>query len=251
MKRSFHARKKGYQKLKNAKMSTKKKDDGDSFINRLMEMPEAQRRFTVVIAALNLPEEKQDGVISKITESITKSVHAIEKEAGSFAADISVIADLIEKRQREHGEASKAETRLLECCDEGLAFLMRDSYGFGRAEHSESRELTLAACGAMHETEAFLRALRRDLELSKDEAERRATLQYFADHVHRQAEALADLIEKYPEPAKGIGGDYPNWPFLMFRRQNLPADYRRQADRIGLGETCAVNPSPRLNWTPL
>lgn len=236
-------------------MSAKKKatvkDGGDAFIERLMELPEAERLLVLIVAVLKLPEEERDGLIAGIAESIRSRAHAIEREAASFAAIVSFIADLMQKRQNERGEASEAERRLLECCDEGLAFLMRDSLGFDRAARSESRELTCTACGAMHETSAFLRALRRDLELAENEAERRDALRYFADHVHRQSEELDDLIEKYPEAAKGIGGDYPNWPFLMFRRDNLPADYKRQANWIGLGDTCAVNPSPRLNWTPL
>lgn len=236
-------------------MSTKKKaaakEGDDSFIERLVELPENVRRLVLIMAALKLPEEKRDGLISVIAETIRKRAHAIERETADFAADLAHIADLMQKRQHELGVASEAEKRLQECCDEGLAFLMRDSLGLGRAARSESRELTCTACGAMHDTGSFLRALRRDLELSEDEAERRDTLRSFADHVHRQSEELADLIEEYPDAAKGIGEDYPNWPFLMFRRDNLPADYRRQADLIGLGDTCAVNPSPRVNWNLL
>lgn len=234
-----------------AKKKAAEKDSGDSFIKRLMELPEDERRLVLIVAALKLPEEKRDELIAGIAETVRDRAHAIEREAANFSADIANIADMMQERQSERGEASEAEKRLLECCDEGLAFLMRDSHGFGRAARSESRELTCTACGVMHETDAFLRALRRDLELSGDEAERRDTLRYFAGHVHRQSEELADLIGKYPEAAKGIGGPYPNWPFLMFRRDNLPTDYRRLADLIGLGDTCAVNPSPRVNWTLL
>jgi hypothetical protein len=236
-------------------MSTKKKttvkDSDDSFIERLVELPEAQQRLVLIVAALKLPKEKRDVLIAGIAENIRARAYGIEREAAKFGADIANIADMMQDRQSEQGEASEAERRLLECCDEGLAFLMRDSHGFGRAARSESRELTCTACGAMHETDAFLRALRRNLELSDDEAERRDTLRYFADHVHRQSEELADLIEKYPDASRGIGGPYPNWSFLMFRRDNLPADYRRQADLIGLGDTCVVNSSPRVNWTLL
>lgn len=216
-----------------------------------MELPEGVQRLLVIMAALKLPEEKRDKLIAGFADTIRESAHAIEREAARFAADMANIADLMQERHRERGEASEAERRLLECCDEGLAFLIRDSHGFDRAARSGSRELTCTACGAMHETPSFLRALRRDLELSKDDNERRDTLRYFVHHVHTQSEALAELIGKYPEAAEGIGGDYPNWPFLMFRRDNLPADYRRQADLIGLGDTCAVNPSPRVNWTLL
>lgn len=234
-----------------AKKKAAEKDGDNSFIKRLMELPEGTRRLAVIMAALKLPDEKRDELIAGFAETIRDRAHAIERETASFAADMAIIADLMQERKREPGEASKAERRLLECCDEGLAFLMRDSYGFGRAAQTESRELACTACGAMHETDAFLRALRRNLELSEDEAERRDILRYFADHVHRQSEELANLIDKYPEAAEGIGGDYPNWPFLMFRRDNLPTDYTRQAELIGLGDTCAVNPSPRVNWTLL
>ncbi len=216
-----------------------------------MELPESERRLVVVVTALKLPEEQRDRVIAVIAEAVRSRAHAIEGEAASFAADIVTIANLMQDRQLERGEASEAERRLQECCDEGLAFLMRDSFGLHRAARSESRELTCTACGAMHETDAFLRAIRRNLELADEESEKRDILRYFADHVHRQSEELSDLIDEYPDAAKGIGGDYPNWPFLMFRRDNLPADYRRKVDLIGLGDTCAVNPSPRVNWNLL
>ncbi len=234
-----------------AKEKAEEKDGDNSFVKRLMELPKAEARLVLIMLALKQPEEKRDELIAGIAETIRDRAHALETEARDFAADITNIADFMQKRQRERGEASEAERRLLECCDEGLAFLMRDSHGFFRAENSDSRELTCTACGAMHETDEFLRALRRDLELSEDEFERRDTLRYFANHVHRQSEELACLIETYPDAAKGIAGDYPNWPFLMFRRDNLPTDYKRHADLIGLGDTCAVNPSPRRNWTPL
>jgi len=234
-----------------AKKKAMAKDGDDSFIKRLMELPESQRRLVLIMAALKLPEEKRGGLITGIAETIRNRAFTIEREVEDFAADLAIIADLMQERQHERGEACEAERRLMECCDEGLAFLMRDSHGLNRAARSDSRELTCTACGAMHETDAFLRALRRNLELAEDEVERNDILRYFADHVHRQSEELTDLIGKYPEAARGIGGDYPNWPFLMFRRDNLPADYRRQADLIGLGDTCAVNPSPRVNWNLL
>lgn len=216
-----------------------------------MELPETDRLLVVTVAALKLPEEERERIVTQIGEAIRTRAHAIEREAATFAADLATIADLMQERHLERGEASEAESRLQECCDEGLAFLMRDSFGLDRAGRSESRELACTACGAMHETSAFLRAIRRNLEISDDGNERRDILQYFAHHVHRQSEELAYLIEKYPDSARSIGEDYPNWPFLMFRRDNLPADYKRQAELIGLGKTCAVNPSPRVNWNLL
>lgn len=234
-----------------AKKKVKATNDDASFIKRLMELPESDRLLVLIVAALKLPEEERDRLVTDIGEAIRSRAHAIEREAATFAADLANLADLMQKRHLERGEASEAERRLQECCDEGLAFLMRDSFGLDRAGRSESRELACTACGAMHETGAFLQALRRNLEISDEGNERRDILQYFAHHVHRQSEELAYLIEKYSDSARSIGEDYPNWPFLMFRRDNLPADYRRQADLIGLGETCAVNPSPRVNWNPL
>jgi len=236
-------------------MSSKKKvevtNDDASFVERLMEMPQADRWLAVIFAALKLPKDERDRVITVIGEAIRSRAYAIEREATTFAADLAIVADLMQERQVKGGEASEAEKHLQECCDEGLAFLMRDFIGLDRAGRTESSELACTSCGSMHETSAFLRALKRNLEISKDDNEKRDILQYFADHVHRQSEALSDLIDEYSESARGIGEDYPNWPFLMFRRDNLPADYRRQADLIGLGNTCAVNPSPRVNWNTL
>lgn len=223
----------------------------DTLLDRLVGMPENLQRLTLILAALRLPADKRDKLILEIAQNIRDRAHALERHTEAFASEIAQLADLMQDRHNESADATEAERRLQESCDEGLAFLLRASPGLHRAMRSESRELTCTACGAMHETGLFLRALRRDLALSENDTERHDTLRSFADHVHRQTEELADLIEEYQTAAKGIGEDYPNWPFLMFRRDNLPADYRRQAESIGLGDTCAVNPSPRVNWNLL
>ena len=63
-------------------MSAKKKKaevtkDDASFVERLMEMPEADRRLAVIFAALKQPKEERDRVITVIGEAIRSRALAI------------------------------------------------------------------------------------------------------------------------------------------------------------------------------
>jgi hypothetical protein len=234
-----------------AKKKAAAKKGADSLLKRLMELPESQRRLAFIQFALHSPEEKRDELLDVCGKAIIELASTMARKVQDLAMDLEITADMMQDLNHKPGGAGEAVKRLEESCDHGLAILARDSPGLHRAARSDNRDLTCTACGAKHQTAGFLGALRRDLELADNEDERGETLWYFASHVHNLAEALSGLIDLYPKAAEGIGGDFPNWPFLMFKRDNLPADYQRQADLIGLGDTCAVNPSPRRNWTPL
>ncbi len=180
------------------------------------------------------------------------------KAVDDLASRLFVTLETIKILRDEHGNGvtTPNETKLEDFCDFVLSRLLRNSannVAMRRAALSRCRDLTVEATSAIRETTSFIRALNRDIELQQDDDETRETLSDYASHVHNLTEHLSNLIEKYPKAAEGIGSDFANWPFLIFKadERKLPAHLVAQMRRIELGVTCAVNPSPRKNWSAL
>jgi hypothetical protein len=213
------------------------------------ELAELIKRF------LKMSPEQREEMTKDAAKKVVAKAIAIEKMSGDFAVNLFITNEQIEKGRAQGFKVSEADVIYEEAADEALARLMRCGNGFGmqRAAVTNSTELSCEATKAMHETHYFLKALDRHIELCMGEAWKiREIIEYFANHVHSLTQHLSDLIEKHPEAVKGIGGDFPHWPFLMFRKDNhLPAPILKQAKAIGLGETCAVDPSPQKSWNAL
>jgi hypothetical protein len=106
----------------------------------------------------------------------------------------------------------------------------------------------------MRRTHDFIRALERDIALSdQTDTEMHEVLEDYAYHLHTLTGHLTELCERYPQAAKGIGKDYPNWPYLLSARKSIPEAFKLMADHIGLGETCIIEASKnaRYQWNSL
>lgn len=217
--------------------------------------PERRELAEYVKRFLKMSPEQREQMTKDSAKKIIAKAIALEKMCGDFAVNLFFTNEQIEKGRAQGFKVSEADVIFEEAADEALARLMRcgDGFGMQRAAATSSQELSAEATSAMHETHYFTKALDRHIELCKGETwEIRETIAYFANHVHALTEHLSDLVEKHPEAVKGIGGDFPHWPFLMFRKdKHLPAPILKQAQAIGLGDTCAVDPSPQKNWNPL
>lgn len=160
------------------------------------------------------------------------------------------------KHDRPHSESDTLVLRALKAvASRALSFKFTFHYPSLRfAARSESLDVLNQATGLP--TKLFIKLVNKRLKLSlavEPEYNAQRFLYDYAQHIRGLTEHLFDLIEQYPAQAEGIGSDFANWPFLLFRRskENTPVHIWKQMERIQLGKTSATDAFRRENWNPL
>lgn len=214
--------------------------------------PKQKRHWRNILRFVNLSPEEQAAELKAEGNDIVQRSLLYAKLIDGFASDIAIRADYID----EH-EMGPTYRELADRFDFALAKLKQSGANLWpdkRAARTRTRDLTVEVTAPMRRTHDFMRALDQDIALSdQTDAEMHEILGDYAYHLHTLTGHFADLCERYPSAAKGIGKDYPNWPYLLSARRSIPEAFKLMAKHIGLGETCIIEASKnaRYQWNSL
>lgn len=199
-----------------------------------------------------LPKTEQDAIRIKQGKDHVQKAIAIAEWASQFAGNMAMVANYVD----ENGlEGSSRE--LADYCDLALAKLKQSGVNLWpdiRAAKTRTRDLTVEVTAPMHRTGQFVKALERDIALSDQSVtEMHELLGNYAYHLHTLTGHFTELCERFSEAAKGIGEDYPNWPYLLSARKSIPQAFKLMAKHVCLGETCIIEASEnaRYQWKDL
>lgn len=214
--------------------------------------PSQKQAWKEALRFISLSPAKQAAEIKKEGDDIVQRAVLYAKLIDDFSANIAMRADYIDGR-----EMGAAYRELADRCDFALAKLKEcgaNLWPDQRAAKTRTRDLTVEVTAPMRRTSDFIKALENDIALSDENPdEMHEVLGDYAHHLHTLTGHFTELCERYPDAAKGIGKDYPNWPYLLSARKSVPEAFKVMAKNIALGETCIIEASEqgRYQWNPL
>ncbi len=214
---------------------------------------EQKRIFREAERFVALPKTEQDAIRIKQGKNHVQKAIVIAKWASQFASSMAMVANYVDDNELE-GSSSR---ELADYCDFALARLKQSGVNLWpdiRAAKTRTRDLTVEVTAPMRRTNQFVKALERDIVLSDQSVEEmRELLGDYAFHLHTLTGHFTELCERFPEAAKGIGEDYPNWPYLLSARKSIPQAFKLMAKHVRLGETCVIEASEnaRYQWKDL